>query len=145
MRFHGYETGDFHDEMFLPGGTARREARLLVESIESLSSGELLLRQRSAERTLLEMGITFNVYGHGEGTEKIFPFDLIPRIVSAADWAWLERGLKQRITALNLFIDDVYHEQKIKRLRAVMRCFKPRSSHAQSAADTIRGIRSKGN
>jgi len=59
------------------------------------------------------MGITFNVYGDGAGTERIFPFDLIPRIVPAAEWAWLERGLKQRIYALNLFIDDIYHSQKI--------------------------------
>ncbi|MBI4903868.1 MAG: circularly permuted type 2 ATP-grasp protein [Acidobacteria bacterium] len=113
MHFHGYDTGDFHDEMFLPDGTPRPEAKLLVDTITSLSGGELQLRQKSAERTLLELGITFNVYGHGDGTEKIFPFDLIPRIVPADDWARLERGLKQRITALNLFIDDVYHDQKI--------------------------------
>ena len=57
------------------------------------------------------MGITFNVYGDSAGTERIFPFDLVPRIVAAAEWNWIERGLKQRIRALNLFIDDVYHEQ----------------------------------
>ena len=59
------------------------------------------------------MGITFNVYGDSAGTEKIFPFDLVPRIVAASEWNRVERGLKQRIHALNLFIDDVYHEQKI--------------------------------
>ena len=59
------------------------------------------------------MGITFNVYGERAGVEKIFPFDLVPRIVSAAEWSRIERGLKQRITALNCFIDDLYHEQKV--------------------------------
>src|ERR1700681_244766 len=59
------------------------------------------------------MGITFNVYGDSAGTERIFPFDLIPRIVAAAEWNWIEHGLKQRIRALNLFIDDIYHDQKI--------------------------------
>ena len=59
------------------------------------------------------MGITFNVYGDNEGTERIFPFDLIPRIVSATEWQTIERGLKQRIRALNLFINDIYHDQNI--------------------------------
>jgi uncharacterized circularly permuted ATP-grasp superfamily protein len=59
------------------------------------------------------MGISFTVYGHEDGVEKIFPFDVVPRIIEAQDWEYLERGLKQRITALNLFIDDVYHDQKI--------------------------------
>jgi uncharacterized circularly permuted ATP-grasp superfamily protein len=65
------------------------------------------------------MGITFNVYGADEGTERIFPFDLIPRIVSAAEWRTIERGLKQRIHALNLFIDDVYHERRILKDRVI--------------------------
>lgn len=72
-----------------------------------------MLKQRSAERLLLHMGITFNVYGDSGGTERIFPFDLIPRIVTSNEWSVLERGLKQRIYALNLFINDVYHDQKI--------------------------------
>ncbi|MBL8292370.1 MAG: circularly permuted type 2 ATP-grasp protein [Bryobacterales bacterium] len=99
--------------MFLSSGEPRPDARLLVETIESLSAGELLVRQSSAERLLLQMGITFTVYGDTSGTERIFPFDLIPRIVTAQDWAWIEAGLKQRIHALNLFIDDIYHDQKI--------------------------------
>lgn len=119
MNFSGYETGGFYDEMFLPGGEPRAEARLLVETIESLSDGELLVRQRSAERLLLQMGITFTVYGDNSGTERIFPFDLIPRIVTAEDWAWIEKGLKQRIHALNLFIDDIYNEQRILKQRKI--------------------------
>lgn len=113
MRFHDYRTDDFYDEVFQPDGQPRPEARLLVETIESLSDGELLLRQSSAEQLLLQMGITFNVYGDNSGTERIFPFDLIPRMVPASEWEWLERGLKQRICALNLFIDDIYHDQHI--------------------------------
>ena len=64
---------------------------------------------------LFRMGITFSVYGDTQGTEKIFPFDIVPRIVCAQEWDRIERGLKQRICALNLFIDDIYHEQKILR------------------------------
>ncbi len=113
MRFEGYDTGGFHDEMFQPDSRPRPEAALLVEAIESLPEGDLMARQQAAERLLLQMGITFNVYGAEGGRERIFPFDMIPRIVSGSDWAWMEKGLKQRIHALNLFIDDVYHDQKI--------------------------------
>src|SRR5204862_5672101 len=90
-----------------------------VNNIENLPEGELLNRQRAAERALLHMGITFNVYGESAGVEKIFPFDLVPRIVPAAEWSRIERGLKQRITALNLFINDLYHDQKILKDKAV--------------------------
>ncbi|MGO4884111.1 MAG: circularly permuted type 2 ATP-grasp protein [Bryobacteraceae bacterium] len=112
MRFHAYQTDGFHDEMF-DGGVARPEARLLLETIESLEDGQLQRCQVAAERLLMQMGITFNVYGDAAGTERIFPFDLIPRIVGAREWERIERGLKQRIHALNEFIDDIYHEQKI--------------------------------
>jgi uncharacterized circularly permuted ATP-grasp superfamily protein len=113
MRFEQYQTGSFFDEMFEAGGEPRAAARALVQLIETMTDGELLRRQQSAERALLHMGITFNVYGDSAGTERIFPFDLVPRIVSAVEWDGIERGLKQRIRALNLFIDDIYHEQKI--------------------------------
>ena len=113
MRFANYHTGTFFDEMFEAGGAPRAAARSLVQLLETMTDGELLRRQQSAERALLHMGITFNVYGDSAGTERIFPFDLIPRIVAAAEWNLIERGLKQRIRALNLFIDDVYHDQKI--------------------------------
>jgi uncharacterized circularly permuted ATP-grasp superfamily protein len=113
MRFEHYEVGEFFDEMFGENGRPRASARSLVANIENLPEGELLNRQRAAERALLQMGITFNVYGERAGVEKIFPFDLVPRIVPAAEWSRIERGLKQRIHALNLFIDDLYHDQKI--------------------------------
>ena len=113
MRFERYEVGEFFDEMFGENGQPRASARNLLNNIENLPEGEFLNRQRAAERALLQMGITFNVYGEGAGMEKIFPFDLVPRIVPAAEWSRIERGLKQRITALNHFIDDLYHDQKI--------------------------------
>ena len=113
MRFNSYETGNFYDEMFVANSTPRPGAQLLKERIESLPDGELLARQAAAERLLLQNGITFNVYSDSAATEKIFPFDIIPRIVEAAEWDWIEKGLKQRVYALNLFIDDIYHQQKI--------------------------------
>src|SRR4249920_1317095 len=113
MNFEHYRTGCFFDEMFEAGGEPRAAARALVQLIQAMTDGELLRRQQSAERALLHMGITFNVYGDGAGTERIFPFDLLPRIVTAVEWDWIEQGLKQRIRALNLFIDDIYHAQKI--------------------------------
>jgi uncharacterized circularly permuted ATP-grasp superfamily protein len=113
MKFCGYQTGEFFDEMFGEDGQPRAAARPLARNIEALPAGELASRQAAAERALLQMGITFNVYGEGAGTEKIFPFDLVPRIVSAAEWNHIERGLKQRILALNTFVNDLYHDQKI--------------------------------
>ncbi len=113
MRFSGYNVGEFFDEMFGDAGKPRASARTLVRNIESLPEGELASRQSAAERALLQAGITFNVYGERAGAEKIFPFDLVPRIVSATEWSRIERGLKQRIHALNLFINDLYHDQKI--------------------------------
>jgi len=113
MQFTAYDTDGFFDEMFEADGRPRAGSALLVQRIHGLPQGELLQRQRAVEQALLHMGITFNVYGDEAGTERIFPFDVIPRIVEAADWALIERGLKQRIQALNLFIDDVYQAQHI--------------------------------
>jgi uncharacterized circularly permuted ATP-grasp superfamily protein len=113
VQFDSYDTEGFHDEMFAADGTVREEARMLLDTIESLEEGQLLRCQSAAEQLLLLLGITFNVYGESAGTERIFPFDLVPRIICAQEWDWIERGLKQRIHALNEFIDDIYHEQKI--------------------------------
>jgi uncharacterized circularly permuted ATP-grasp superfamily protein len=113
MHFSNYDTQGFYDEMFETGGQPRPHAGLLLETVERLSDGHLLRYKHAAERLLLQMGITFNVYGDSAGTERIFPFDLIPRIVAADEWNHIERGLKQRVHALNSFIDDIYHDQKI--------------------------------
>ena len=121
MRFASYQTEGFWDEMFEREGVPRPHAQLLLETIESLSDGQLLRCKHAAERLLLQMGITFNVYGDTAGAERIFPFDLVPRIVSAEEWDWVERGLRQRIRALNEFIDDIYHDQKILRDQVIPR------------------------
>lgn len=113
MDFSHYDPEDFFDELFDAPGHPKPGARLLIERIESLPEGELLRRQKAAEAALLQMGITFTVYGEQEGAERIFPFDIVPRIVTAEDWERIERGLKQRIVALNLFIGDVYNQKKI--------------------------------
>ncbi len=117
--FRDYDPGDFFDELFAADGTPRPGAKLLVEKIESLPPGDLAMRQKAAEALLLKMGITFNVYGRQEGTEKIFPFDIIPRIVAEEDWQQIESGLKQRIYALNAFLQDVYNDQKILKDKVV--------------------------
>lgn len=113
MRFDGYDTEGFYDELFDPQGNPRAGADVLIERINALPETELQRRQKAAEQSLLNLGITFNVYGSEAQTEKIFPFDIVPRIVQANEWEVLERGLKQRITALNCFINDVYNDQKI--------------------------------
>ncbi len=113
MNFTSYNIDEFYDEMFQQSGTPRSHVKSLVERISSLPEGEVRRRQQSAEILLMQLGITFNVYGDSAGIEKIFPLDLIPRVVSAEEWDWIEKGLKQRIYALNLFINDIYHEQKI--------------------------------
>src|SRR5215472_15517121 len=113
VRLSSYQTGGFYDEMFAADDQPRPQARLLLDTIDSLPEGQLLRCKMAAERLLLQMGITFNVYADSAGTERIFPFDLVPRIVPAEEWTWVERGLRQRIHALNAFIDDIYHDQKI--------------------------------
>src|SRR6266702_2060856 len=113
MRFDNYEIGEFFDEMFASAARPRATARRLLNSLEALPGEEILNCQKAAERSLLQMGITFNVYGEQAGVEKIFPFDILPRIVSGEEWNRIEAGLNQRIRALNLFIDDIYHHQRI--------------------------------
>jgi len=113
MNFSGYDPEGFYDEMFDASGAPRPGADLVVERINSLPESELQRRQKAAERALLNLGITFNVYGKDASTERIFPFDIVPRIVQAGEWTVLEDGLKQRIAALNSFIHDVYNDQKI--------------------------------
>ncbi len=119
MQIEAYATDGFYDELFEPDGRPRPEARLLLDTIASLGEGQLERCQHAAERLLVQLGITFNVYGDSAGTERPFPFDLVPRIVRAAEWQWIERGLKQRIHALNAFIDDIYHEQRILRDKVI--------------------------
>lgn len=113
MLFDAYDPGDFFDELFFNQGQPRPEADLLVKRVNALSLVELQQRQQAAQNALFKLGVTFNVYSDNQGTERIFPFDVIPRIVPGHEWEWIEKGLKQRIYAINCFIHDVYNEQKI--------------------------------
>ncbi|MFK8181804.1 MAG: circularly permuted type 2 ATP-grasp protein [Phormidesmis sp.] len=113
MSFKGYDPGDFYDELFTEAGVPRAAAARLIERIDSLPIDNLIQRQQAAQNALFEQGVTFNVYGSDEGAEKIMPFDMVPRIVQGSEWQWLEKGLQQRIMALNCFLDDIYNEQKI--------------------------------
>jgi len=113
MLFDNYECGPFHDELFAAPGQPRDCARPLVEALEALPEGDLAARQRASERAMLKMGITFNVYGDARGAERSIPFDIIPRVIDGQEWDKVEAGLKQRVRAINLFIDDVYHDQRI--------------------------------
>jgi uncharacterized circularly permuted ATP-grasp superfamily protein len=111
--FQDYETDGFYDEMFEADGQPRPHYRRLYQRITGMSYEDFRRRRQLADLTLIHQGITFAVYGSEEGVEKPFPFDLIPRIIPADEWEHIERGLKQRLTALNLFLHDVYHDQKI--------------------------------
>lgn len=113
MQFLQYDSSGFYDELFLSGNQPRPEFTPLIKILCQLPEGELLRRHQAAQQALFRYGATFHVYGEQQGEERILPFDLIPRIIPTQEWQYLEKGLRQRIQALNLFIDDVYHDQKI--------------------------------
>jgi len=101
------------DEMRLPTGELRPHYRALAETLAGLTSAELQRRKQAADLSFLTQGITFTVYGREEGTERIFPYDLLPRLIEAKEWSRIEAGLAQRILALNLFLRDIYSDAKI--------------------------------
>jgi uncharacterized circularly permuted ATP-grasp superfamily protein len=111
----GYDPRPFFDEMFEAESAARPHYGPLLEELRRLSPAAFQQRRRDADIQFLYQGITFTVYSQSEGTERIFPFDLVPRIIPAAEWETLERGLTQRVTALNHFLADVYGAQRIVR------------------------------
>lgn len=119
MNFKNYQTQGFYDELMGPDGVPRSIAAPLIEQVNALSTNELRKCQKAAELALYQQGITFSVYGRKAGAEKIFPFDILPRILPREEWLIIEAGLKQRIEALNLFINDVYNEQKILRDKVI--------------------------
>jgi len=108
-----YDHAGFFDEMLDKDGQVRPHYRKFREHFKALTPQEFDHKRHSVDVAFLRQGVTFNVYGDSAGTEKIFPFDLLPRIIPAKEWDFLERGLTQRITALNLFLHDIYHEQRI--------------------------------
>src|SRR6266567_6611305 len=119
--FKNYELDSAYDEMFEPSGAPRASYQALHERLCEMPPQELRRRQQAADASFLHQGITFTVYGRDEGTEKIFPYDVLPRIITSAEWATIELGLTQRITALNLFLKDLYHEARILNDRIIPR------------------------
>jgi uncharacterized circularly permuted ATP-grasp superfamily protein len=119
--FGDYALDRAFDEMREADGQVRPHYRALAETLARLPQDELQRRKQSADLSFLTQGITFTVYGRDEGTERIFPYDLLPRLVTAQEWDRIERGLTQRITALNLFLRDVYSEARILSDRVVPR------------------------
>src|SRR6202022_3546673 len=113
--FEGYDPEAFFDEMFNTSGEVRSHYQRLFARFGEMSLDEFRTKRTVADTAFLTQGVTFTVYSDQEGTERIFPFDLIPRIIPRAEWEHVERGLSQRITALNLFLHDIYHDQKIIR------------------------------
>ncbi len=108
-----YDPSGYFDEMSPQTGSFRKPYETFAQRFQQITRDDFDDRRRAVDTAFLRQGITFNVYGDSAGTEKIFPFDLMPRIISAKEWEYLERGLIQRITALNLFLHDIYHEQRI--------------------------------
>ncbi len=117
--WNNYPADDFYDELIDKDRTPRAASRELVNYLGRLSDRQLKSRQAAADRAIIEMGITFTVYSEGENIDRAWPLDIIPRVIEASEWARVERGLKQRLTALNLFIDDIYHDQRIMQANVV--------------------------
>jgi uncharacterized circularly permuted ATP-grasp superfamily protein len=111
--FVNYQVDTAYDEMFASPGVPRHHYRALHQTLLGLPPEELRRSQQAADLAFLHEGITFTVYGSKEGTERIFPNDLLPRIIAAREWMTIEKGLTQRLTALNLFLRDIYHEGRI--------------------------------
>jgi len=111
--FREYELDGFYDETVSGDRSPRPASDRLCRRIAELAPGDLARRQAAAETAMRRLGITFSVYGDARGTERIIPFDILPRVITAEEWKTVEAGLKQRIVALDLFIGDVYGDQKI--------------------------------
>jgi uncharacterized circularly permuted ATP-grasp superfamily protein len=111
--FLNYEFDSTYDEMFQAPGVPRPHYQALFRTLLELPAEELKKSQQAADLSFLHQGITFTVYGNEEGTERVFPNDLLPRIVAGREWQHIERGLTQRITALNLFLQDIYQKGQI--------------------------------
>ncbi len=112
-RFKNYATEGFYDEMIGTGSAIQPHYQKFAKHFGPITPEEFEARRQSVDLAFLRQGITFNVYGDSKGAERVFPFDLVPRIIPAQEWEHLEAGLVQRITALNLFLHDIYHEQHI--------------------------------
>jgi len=114
-----YDLHHFYDEMFTSPGVPRPHYRVLHEQLKQMNALDFAECRRAADAAFLYQGITFTVYGQDQGIERIFPFDLLPCIIPHTEWQLIEQGLTQRITALNLFLHDIYHDQRILREKCI--------------------------
>src|SRR5579862_9256434 len=119
--FEGYDTGGFYDEMFSEPGCPRPQYTKLFQKLAAMAPEQFEERRKLADLSFLIQGITFTVYSDGRGTERLFPFDLIPRILPRSEWERIDKGLSQRVMALNLFLQDVYGPQLIFKDRRISR------------------------
>jgi uncharacterized circularly permuted ATP-grasp superfamily protein len=113
MNKENYSTTGIYDEMIDGKGAIRDAYAMFYDEFNQLSQEKILQMQHATDKAQRQMGMTFNVYGDDQGIERILKLDIIPRIINKTDWDYIDRGLQQRIYALNLFIDDIYHSQKI--------------------------------
>ncbi len=114
-----YNPGKFYDELFEDGGISRPIARPLVSYLSTLNEKELYNKKAMAELAIIEQGITFTLYSDGENIDRAWPFDIIPRVINWQEWIHVERGLKQRLKAINMFIDDLYNKAEILKANVV--------------------------
>ncbi|MDE3197672.1 MAG: circularly permuted type 2 ATP-grasp protein, partial [Acidobacteriota bacterium] len=110
--FAGYDPGSFYDELIAPNGQPRPCAATMYENLANMPLAAFEERRKLADLSYLVQGITFTVYSDGRGTERLFPFDLVPRIIPRSEWDVIERGLAQRVMALNLYLRDIYGGQR---------------------------------
>jgi uncharacterized circularly permuted ATP-grasp superfamily protein len=113
LNWDTYKLGKAYDEMIAGDGSPRPPARELVRTLSAMSPKDLRARQQAAENAILEMGITFTVYSEGQNIDRAWPFDIMPRTLERKEWDRTAAGLKQRLRALNCFIDDCYHDQRM--------------------------------
>ena len=155
----------FFDEMRAPDGTVRHAYAELASLLDNLSIDSLVAKQNAAEELFRRLGITFAVYGEGGSTERLIPFDLIPRILDRSEWNLVERGCLQRVKAINVFLYDIYHDQEILkaglippelvllnsafrpemlRRRAAQQCLRPYRRHRPDPHRRARLLRARG-
>jgi uncharacterized circularly permuted ATP-grasp superfamily protein len=135
--FKGYAADKFYDEMFSPDGSVRPHCEPLYGKFQQIETDDFLSRKATSELYFMRQGITFNVYHDNQGSERIFPFDPVPRVIPAEEWELIEAGLTQRITALNLFLNDIYHDQEILKDGVIPRFY---IEEAKSFRKEFRGV-----
>src|SRR5438552_404126 len=113
--FTNYTLGGAYDEMFEGDRQPRPHYRALYQRLAGLNETEFARRKKMTDLSMLQDGVGFTVYQQEEGIERIWPMDPVPRLIPAHEWAHIEKGLTQRLTALNLFLKDIYHDQYILR------------------------------